>query len=634
MKNTTWQSYKKPSNIAFLVFILSLLASFYLSSNIKDEIVKTGRNAVLAKSEQISVHLQETMNRSVFDLYTLQSLYSTNKNTSYAQFQRFTQLLLKENDYIRALEWIPKIESDAREPFVTQQNRLFDGFHIKELMPDKSLRLSGNKTEYFPVNFIQPLKGNENALGLDLGSNKSRRSTLEYARDTAEITATEQISLVQDKNSSKDFLMVAPIYDNGIIPTTLELRNQKLKGFVLGVFQINSLINLVNAQAKDEGLLLTLVDLDSNKSPLLFGQALEHDYQFDILVPQRAWQLQLTMSEALRNQVLTPPIYNWAIFVGIIISTLLALSVYALSRVSLDSVQLKTLNTKIKDHNQNLEVKVQERTQSIAKKNDELKNNVTQLTQSREALNKLMQELKHQKEEAEQKSIELARSNKELDEFAYVASHDLKAPLRGIDQLASWIEEDMASDDMDEVPEHLAAIRQRISRLEKLLIDLLDYSKVGRHEEKLSEVDSKKLIEDIFMLNAPSPTYKLSFNNHFPKKLTVTAQFELIIRNLIGNAIKHSDKEELHIEVDCEEENNAYTFSIKDNGPGIDSMHFDQIFQMFKTLKPRDKVEGSGMGLALVKKVVNSYGGKVYVESSIGKGTTFFFNWPKTLINE
>ncbi len=634
MKKTTWQSYKKPSKIAIFIFIFSLLATFYLSSNIKDEIVKTGRNAVLAKSEKISVYLQETMSRSVFDLYTLQSLYNTNKEINYAQFQKFTELLLKDNDYIRALEWIPRIESDSRISFVAKQNLQFDGFQIKELMPNKSLRLSSHKKEYFPVNFIQPLKGNENALGLDLGSNKSRRSTLEYARDTAEITATEQISLVQDKASSKDFLMVAPIYENGTIPTTLELKNQTLKGFVLGVFQINSLINRVNVQAQEEGLLLTLVDLDSDVSPLLFGQALKHDYQFDIFVPQRSWQLQLTMSDALRTQVLTPPIYNWAIFVGIIISTLLALSAFALSRISLDALELKILNTKIKDHNQNLEAKVQERTQSIAKKNDELKSNVNQLTQSREALNKLMHELKHQKEEAEQKSIELARSNKELDEFAYVASHDLKAPLRGIDQLASWIEEDMASNDMDEVPEHLAAIRQRTSRLEKLLIDLLDYSKVGRHEEKLSEIDSKKLIEDIFILNAPSPSCKLSFNNHFPKALTVTAQFELIIRNLIGNAIKHSDKEELHIEFDCEEENNAYMFSIKDNGPGIDSMHFDQIFQMFKTLKPRDKVEGSGMGLALVKKVVNSYGGNVYVESSLGKGTTFFFNWPKTLISE
>lgn len=634
MKEISLLSNKKPIHVAIFVFIFSLTIAYYFSSNIKEEIVKNSNNAVLAKSEKISVYLQEVINRSVFDLYTLQSFYNTHQDIDYSQFSQFTRLLLKDIDYIRALEWIPKVDKASRTQFVETQKKEFGNFYIKELMSNKTLRLSSAKSEYFPVNFIQPLIGNENALGLDLGSNKSRRQTLEYARDSAEITATEQISLVQDKASSKDFLMVAPVYENGITPSTLVLRQNNLKGFVLGVFQINSLIKRVSSQAKDEGLILTLVDLDSDKSPFLFGQNLAEDFAFEILVPQRAWQLQFTMTDKLRNQVFSPPIYNWSLFMGFIISILLALSAYALVRISHDSRQVKRLNLSIKDHNQNLEVKVHERTQSLAMKNEELNNNVTQLTQSREALSRLMQELKKQKDDAEQKSIELTRSNKELDEFAYVASHDLKAPLRGIDQLASWIEEDLQSNDMDEVPEHLASIRQRISRLEKLLIDLLEYSKVGRHEEKISAVDSKKLIEDVFMLNAPSNSCQLSFKNHFPEKLAVTAQFELIIRNLIGNAIKHCNNENLLLELDCTEQADTYTFSIKDNGPGIDSKHFDQIFQMFKTLKPRDKVEGSGMGLALIKKVVNNYGCNIHVESKLGQGTTFFFDWPKTLASD
>lgn len=631
MKNFNWTSQQKPLLLSLIVFIVFTLITFYYASNIKRQIENSNRHGISVSSEKIANQLQELINHSVFDLYTLQSFYTTHDQINYQEFKQFTQLQLANIDYIKALEWIPKVTQKERVDFVNEQQALFSDYKIKALMPDKTIQDSQIKDVYFPVTFVEPLIDNENALGLDLNSDQSRRRTLEYARDTAKITATEQISLVQDESSSKDFLMLAPIYQNGIIPITLNLKRQTLKGFVLGVFQINSLIKQVSEHAHKEGLQLSLIDLDSSISPLLYGQSAKPDFSFDIDVPERAWQLQFTMTPALRAQVESPPIFLWTLVIGFIISALLGISAYALTRISRDAIILKKLNKKIKSHNQSLEARVQERTQKIAMKNEELSNNVIQLTQSREALNKLMQELKKQKESAEHKSIELARSNKELDEFAYVASHDLKAPLRGIDQLASWIQEDLQNQDMDEIPEHLGAIRQRIKRLEKLLTDLLEYSKAGRHDEKLSEVDSQKLIEDVFMMNSPSDSCTLSFNNHLPQNLTVTAQFELIIRNLIGNAIKHSDKKNLHIEFDCIEKNNIYTFSIKDNGPGIDSLHFDQIFKMFKTLKPRDKVEGSGMGLALIKKVVNSYGGNIYVESTMGKGTTFFFNWPKNL---
>lgn len=631
MSNTSGLPDKTPFLIASLVFILSLAISLYFATKIKQEIVSNNLNVIFSQSEKIAVNFQATIDRSVFDLYTLQSFYNTQQSIEYHQFKRFTQLLLKDIDVIRALEWIPKVNGSNREEFVTQQKVHFKDFQIKALKESKRLKPSNAKAVYYPVTFIQPLVGNENALGLDLNSNAVRRSTLEYARDTGEITATEQISLVQDKLSSNDFLMVAPVYLGGTTPTTLELRQENLKGFVLGVFQVKSLIKEIKVQAENEGLSMSLIDLDAGKSPRLFGQNSHFDFTFDINLPQRAWQLQFTLTDTLRSQLYQPTLYHWTLAFGLTISCLLAISTFSLKRISSDRLKLMILNTHIQNHNQNLEAKVQDRTQSLAIKNDELSANVSQLIQSREALNKLMTELKKQKEEAEHKSIELARSNKELDEFAYVASHDLKAPLRGIDQLASWIEEDLASNDKDEIPEHLSSIRQRVTRLEKLLIDLLEYSKVGRHEEKISQVNSKQLIKDIFMLNTPSNQCELRFANRFPEHLNVTAQFELIIRNLIGNAIKHSNNDTLHIEFDCTENENAYTFSITDNGPGIDSKHFEQIFQMFKTLKPRDKVEGSGMGLALIKKVVNSYGGNVYVESTLGQGTTFFFNWPKNL---
>lgn len=631
MSKFNWLIFAKPVSFGVFVFIVSISACLFFSTNIKQAIVETNRNTLLAKSEKISVDLQEIINRSVFDLYTLQSFFNTHQEISRSEFNQFTQFMLQGVDYIRAFEWIPKVAPSDREAFVKKQQSEFQHFSITSFSPEGLQQKSPAKDVYFPVTYMQPYIGNENALGFDLSSNMARKVTLEHARDKGEITTTDQISLVQAKGSSKDFLMVAPIYLKGDIPSSQLLRREELRGFVLGVFQINSLLSSILKQAKAEGLILSLKDLNTDKNSMLLGQIAEPEFSFNIQVPQRTWQLGFTMNPTLSHQVLTPPIYSWALLISFIISALLGLSAYALSRISFDSLQLKILNTEIQDYNQNLEAKVHERTRSLAVNNAELNKNVNQLTQNREALSELMSALKQQKEEAENKSKELTKSNKELDEFTYVVSHDLKAPLRGIDQLASWIEEDIDSDKMEDVSKHLTAIRQRIYRLEKLLIDLLEYSKVGRHEEKLTQVNSQELIQNVFMLNAPSSACKLSFGSAFPKKLDVTAQFELIIRNLIGNAIKHSNRENLHIEFNCTEQADAFTFSIKDNGPGIEAKHFDQIFKMFKTLEPRDKVEGSGMGLALIKKVVNTYGGSVYVKSELGQGSTFFFDWPKRL---
>ncbi|WP_438464709.1 CHASE domain-containing protein [Marinomonas sp. PE14-40] len=631
MSKFNWLIFAKPASFGIFVFIISTSVCLFFSSNIKQAIVETNRSTLLAKSEKISVDLQEIINRSVFDLYTLQSFYNTHQDVSRSEFNQFTQFMLQGVDYIRAFEWIPKVISPNREAFVNKQKSELKGFSITRFSQTGVLVKSPNKVTYYPVTFMQPYKGNESALGFDLSSNPARKATLDYARDTGEITTTDQISLVQDQSSSKDFLMVAPIYHMGDQPSSTQLRREQLKGFVLGVFQVENLLRSVNKQAIDEGLELSLKDLNTKKSSMLYGKRVKPEFSFNIQVPQRTWQLGFTMNPVLSHKVLNPPIYSWAVLISLIISALLGLSAYALSRILFDSLQLKILNTEIQDYNQNLEAKVHERTRSLAVNNAELNKNVNQLTQNREALSELMTALKQQKDQAESKTIELEKSNEELDEFTYVVSHDLKAPLRGIDQLASWIEEDIDANKMEDVPKHLTAIRQRIYRLEKLLIDLLEYSKVGRHEEKLTQVNSQELIENVFMLNAPSNACKLSFNSPFPKELAVTAQFELIIRNLIGNAIKHSNRENLHLEFNCAEQTDVFTFSIKDNGPGIETKHFDQIFKMFKTLEPRDKVEGSGMGLALIKKVVNTYGGRVYVTSELGQGSTFYFDWPKSL---
>ena len=226
---------------------------------------------------------------------------------------------------------------------------------------------------------------------------------------------------------------------------------------------------------------------------------------------------------------------------------------------------------------------------------------------------------------------ELQRSNAELEQFAYVASHDLKAPLRGIDNLASWIEEDMGGVMNEESREHMGLLRGRVRRLEALLSDLLAYSRVGRVKTEIALVDMDDLIDEVFDLNRPGDGYTLKKTGEMPTFATARVPMEQLLRNLFSNALKHHDRDTGVIEVGVTNRGDRYEFTVSDDGPGIPVELQDRIFGMFQTLKSRDEVEGSGMGLAIVKKLIESLGCRIEVESDPQRrrGTCFRFTWPK-----
>jgi len=229
-----------------------------------------------------------------------------------------------------------------------------------------------------------------------------------------------------------------------------------------------------------------------------------------------------------------------------------------------------------------------------------------------------------------ERTAELARSNEDLDQFAYIASHDLKAPLRAIDHLASWIRQDAEELLPDSSKTHLEKLRGRIMRMEALLNDLLAYSRAGRLRHPPEVVDTALLVNGIVEMLAPPPGFTVQIGEYMPILETERVPLETVLRNLIGNAIKHHDNPSAgQVCVSARDEGAFIAFTVCDNGPGIDGQFHERIFQMFQTLLPRDTVEGSGVGLAVVKKMVESRGGKIEVESDPGAGATFSFTWPK-----
>ena len=230
----------------------------------------------------------------------------------------------------------------------------------------------------------------------------------------------------------------------------------------------------------------------------------------------------------------------------------------------------------------------------------------------------------------------LAKTNEELENFAYVASHDLKAPLRGIENLAEWLSEELENCKDKQIEHYLTLLKSRVIRMQNLLEALLQYSRIGRFLNETQTVDTKKLINDIVRLLPDNPIIDINITCQLPVFITVMTPFEMILRNLINNAVKHCEKDRVSIEICCHDKEQFYEFSFCDDGPGIDSQFHTKIFEIFKTLKPRDEVEGSGMGLAMVKKAVENYGGTIIVKSDPKEepGACFIFTWPKEITQE
>lgn len=240
-------------------------------------------------------------------------------------------------------------------------------------------------------------------------------------------------------------------------------------------------------------------------------------------------------------------------------------------------------------------------------------------------------ELKSTQEALEKYSHELEKRNAELDSFAYVASHDLKAPLRGVRQLAEWIGEDCFDMLPDDSKRHLEQIIERVDRLDNLLADLLMYSRAGRMHGSPSMVDVRALVEEIVQSIAVPDEFQISINADIPEILTFRTPLTQVLSNLITNAIKHHDKESGTVVVAVEQAKDYLMFRVQDDGPGIAPQFHERVFEMFETLKPRDGVESTGIGLAIVKKTVESYDGRVQIESTGNRGTTISFTWPKQM---
>ena len=251
-----------------------------------------------------------------------------------------------------------------------------------------------------------------------------------------------------------------------------------------------------------------------------------------------------------------------------------------------------------------------------------LQEDVTARKQAEEALRQRVEELASSAETLE-------RRNAELDQFAYITSHDLKAPLRGIANLSRWIEEDLEGSIPPEVAGQFDLLRGRVTRMEAMIEAILQYSRIDRTEVLSETVDVKALLTEVIDLLSPPTRIAISLDDQMPVLHTPRLRLYQVFQNLLSNAIKHQNKPSGQIHVGARTHGGWVEFSVTDDGPGIAPKFQERIWVIFQTLEARDRVENTGVGLALVKKIVEGQGGIVSVESQEGQGATFKFTWPQ-----
>lgn len=240
-------------------------------------------------------------------------------------------------------------------------------------------------------------------------------------------------------------------------------------------------------------------------------------------------------------------------------------------------------------------------------------------------------ERKVREQELQKLTRELERSNHELNDFAYVVSHDLKAPLRGISSLASWLESDFSEKLGDEGRKQVRLMKERAIHMDDLINGILEYSRIGRVKEQKETVDLTTLVQEVIFLLSPPPHIEVKIPQPLPSVECEKIRIQQVFQNLISNAVHYMDKEKGRITISCQENEREWDFCVADNGPGIDTKHFERIFKLFQTVPVPGKKSGTGIGLSLIKKIVEMHSGRLWVESQSGQGSQFHFTLPKSI---
>jgi signal transduction histidine kinase len=613
-----WWGYFPVVWVATVGVLVTLAASVQSYRWEKSEVEIAFRDAA---QERVLV-VQQEIKHALDIVQDVASLFGASAIVGRRDFRKFVGPVLKRYEGIRSLQWIPVVAEGERSAFIEQARLSFPPFQIIDEGPGGQPVESADLSVHYPVLYVQPYSSNKAALGRNMVFDPVVAPLLREAQKTRGPMASPGISFAHENGWQKGVIVVIPVFnENEEEEDATDLAPADIRGFAVGTFLIEDIIERAVRNLRSAGIDIHFYEvketgeqriLYTHPSRLRRGKTsvdkepstLVHNQM--ISAGNRQWQVTCAPAP---GQFETEIRNSWIILAGgIAFSALLSIYVATLigwARQVKQEVDLRT--SQLWETVQDLNREVAER-KSAERELQSLNETLEQHIASRTA--------------------EADRRAQYLEQFAYVASHDLKAPLRAVSNLAAWIQEDLSEKLDDASREQLNLLRDRVQRMHNLIEGLLEYSRVGRTSEPENEVNTRELVDEILDSLSPPQGFKIKIQDDMPTLYVDRLQLGQVFSNLISNAIKHHGGNKGKIRITGEELGKFCSFSVCDNGQGIDPKYHDKVFMMFQTLNSGDFENSTGIGLALVKKIVEEHGGTIRLESDVGEGTCFYFTWP------
>ncbi len=571
--------------------------------------------------------VQRELQSSLNVVQDVGSFFDANPHVRRSQFREFVQPVLKRDQGIQSLEWVPRVAADGRAEFEFLARTGFPRFMLVDHSgAEVPIRRQG---EHFPLLFAHPYVRDVTPLGLDFSTLPREMSMLEKARENRCIQVSQGFGVIPQGSGRAEFTVYMPVFEQSIDDEenfdesddfgTIETYGP-LRGFAIGRFLVADIVNraLSNLSPSGVDIDLQFAAADGQLRTLYIHNSRTHGPEtpspeevdtrqlvFNIDIAGNVWTL-VCSSVPGRFQA---GVWSAGLVLsgGVAFTLLLAAYMFTLIGRAEKVKRLVSLSTLELEHS-----------------NEALNRQVVERLKAEQALRTLNRTLEQR---VALRAAEAERRAAELEQFAYVTSHDLKAPLRAIANLATWLADDLNEKLTRETREQLDLMRDRVGRMHGLVEGLLTYSRIGRVDGERERVDTRAMIAELIDSIAPPPGFHIEVAEDLPDMYTDRLQLGQVFSNLIGNSVKHHHKDTGRIAVSGRDQGSHYEFSVRDDGPGIPTEYHEKVFKMFQTLKVKDYGGDTGIGLALVKKIVEEHGGVIKLVSAEGKGTTVHFTW-------
>ncbi|BCE01151.1 CHASE domain-containing protein [Marinicellulosiphila megalodicopiae] len=563
----------KLNKVHWFIISFSLILTLFVWQFLKFQVEIRKADKFSLYADQTILLIEERLNLYKNALTSAKTFVdNAGKSFDHSKWQEFSNILKIEENYpgVNGIGVIFKINEDNLDAFTKQQQQTRPYFGVYPNTESK---------EKWPITFIEPELPNFKAIGLDVSFEKNRLAGVKKAVETGQPTISGPIVLVQDAKQTPGFLFYVPFYKDGLTYNSKQMREDNVLGVVYAPFIMS---DLMIGSISHDNLFVSFAILDGDdvlyqdeNLPTAHEAFLTKSITKNVF--GRQWVFSVTTNDSFENSNTN----NQPLFVligGLIINILLFLLFIFLA-----------------------------------------KSNKLALSYADSALKKL-----------NEKTVMLENSNHDLEQFSYVASHDLKSPINSINQIGQWLEEDCGDILPDKSKEHLKLLRSRTARMMKLLDDILNYSRIKQINSDYGEVNLREFVEDILSVYDLKERYVIDVEN---KSIFVQkSPLEIILRNLITNSIKHHDQDHGTIVIHHELSSlNHHVFTVSDDGPGIPEDLYDKALEMFQTLKSRDKVEGSGMGLTMIQKIISQNKGTFELLQNKPNGLVVKFSLPNQI---